>query len=129
MVYILTEGRDGEFIQQLLKDFKGVLVSDFYAVYDAIECRQQKCLIHLMRDLNDELLNHPFDEGVKSIVAGFAGLLKRNVETIDQRGLKKYFLPKLVRRVDSFYFLDFIRSGQRDIATFKHDRHGRARDI
>ena len=46
VVYILAESREGEFVQDLLKDFKGVLVSDFYAAYDAIECPQQKCLIH-----------------------------------------------------------------------------------
>jgi toxin FitB len=28
----------------LLKDFRGVLVSDFYAVYDAFKCPWQKCL-------------------------------------------------------------------------------------
>lgn len=31
--YILAESREGEFVQTLLKDFKGVLVSDFYAAY------------------------------------------------------------------------------------------------
>jgi hypothetical protein len=43
----------------MLKDFKGVLVSDFYSAYDAIPCPQQKCLIHLIRDLNDDVLKHP----------------------------------------------------------------------
>ena len=71
VVYILAESREGEFIQELLRGFKGVLVSDFYAAYDAIACPQQKCLIHLMRDLNEELLNNPFDEDLKSIAVGF----------------------------------------------------------
>ncbi len=61
----------------LLKDFKGVLVSDFYAAYEAIPCPQQKCLIHLMRDLNDEILNNPFDREMKSIAIG----LRRVAET------------------------------------------------
>ena len=107
VVYILAESREGQFVQELLRDFKGVLVSDFYAAYDAIECRQQKCLIHLMRDLNDEILNNPFDEEMKSIVSGFGSLLKPIVETIDQRGLKKYFLRKHMAKVEKFYrFLD-----------------------
>src|SRR6516164_11861311 len=42
--------------------FSGVLVSDFYAAYSAIECRQQKCLIHFIRDLNDELLKYPYND-------------------------------------------------------------------
>jgi hypothetical protein len=60
-------------------------VSDFYAAYDAIACPQQKCLIHLMRDLNEEILNNPFDDEMKSIAVGFSGLLKPIVETIDRR--------------------------------------------
>ena len=59
--------REGDFLQELLKDFRGVLVSDFYAAYDSLECPQQKCLIHLMRDINQELLNNPFDEELQSI--------------------------------------------------------------
>lgn len=107
VVYILAESRQGDIVYELLKGFKGVLVTDFYTAYDAIECPQQKCLIHLMRDLNDEILNNPFDEEMKSIVAGFAGLLKPMIETIDLRGLKKYFLQKHLVEVDRFYkFLD-----------------------
>jgi Transposase IS66 family len=107
VVYILAESREGEIVQELLKDFKGVLVSDFYAAYDGIACPQQKCLIHLMRDLNEEILNKPFDEEIKSIAVGFAGLLKPMVETIDRRGLKKHFLRKHLVEVDRFYgFLD-----------------------
>jgi Transposase IS66 family len=56
VAYLYTETREGDFLQELLLDFKGVLVSDFYAAYDAINCAQQKCLIHLMRDLNNDLL-------------------------------------------------------------------------
>jgi len=67
VVYILTESREGETIQQLLREFRGVLVSDFYAAYDSIECAQQKCLLHLMLDLNDEILNNPFDEEAKLV--------------------------------------------------------------
>lgn len=107
VVYILAESREGEIVQSLLKDFNGVLVSDYYAAYDAIECPQQKCLIHLMRDLNDEILNNPFDEEMKSIVTRFAGLLKPIIDTIDMRGLKKYYLKKYQVNVDRFYgFLD-----------------------
>lgn len=107
VVYLIAENREGKFIHDLLKDFNGVLVSDFYAAYDAIECDQQKCLIHLMRDMNDEILNNPFDEEMKSIAKWFAGLLKPMIHTIDTRGLKKYYLKKYIVKVDQFYgFLD-----------------------
>jgi predicted RecB family nuclease len=103
VVYIYADTREGELIQELLSDFKGVLVSDFYAAYDSIDCPQQKCLIHLMRDMNDEILINPFDEELKLIVASFAGLLKPMVETVDHYGLKKHFLHKHHAQVERFY--------------------------
>jgi predicted RecB family nuclease len=107
VVYILAESREGEIVQELLRGFRGVLVSDFYAAYDSINCSQQKCLIHLMRDLNDEILDNPFDTEIKSIAVGFAGLLKPMVDTIDRRGLRKSSLRKHLVAVEQFYvFLD-----------------------
>ena len=80
--------------QKLLANFKGVLISDFYTAYDSIGCPQQKCLIHLMRDLNDKILNSPFDEELKKIVIEFGNLLKPMIETVDKYGLKKHFLKR-----------------------------------
>ena len=95
--------REGDFLQDLLKDFHGVLVSDFYAAYDSIECPQQKCLIHLMRDMNQELLSNPFDEELQSITRPFGTLLRAVVETIDQHGLKRRALEEHKRDVDGFF--------------------------
>ena len=103
VVYFYADSREGDLPLKLLDGFKGVLVSDFYAAYDAMPCPQQKCLIHLMRDLNDSVLDHPYDEELKGIVTGFAGLLKGIVETIDRRGLKRHFLRKHLRDVERFY--------------------------
>jgi hypothetical protein len=61
VVFSYSDTREGGMVQELLKEFRGVLASDFYAVYDAINCTQQKCLIHLMRDINDDLYRHPYD--------------------------------------------------------------------
>jgi hypothetical protein len=110
VVYILTESREGETVQQLLRGFRGVLVSDFYAAYDSIECPQQKCLIHLVRDLNDEILNNPFDEEAKLVTLQFASLLRSIVATIDRRGLKAHFLGKHLREVDRFF--RFLKSSR-----------------
>jgi hypothetical protein len=62
VVYIYNETREAKILHTLLKDFTGVPVSDFYPAYESIQCSQQKCLIHLIRDLNDDLLKYPFDE-------------------------------------------------------------------
>lgn len=31
--------------------FPGILISDFYSAYNKLSCRQQKCLVHLLREL------------------------------------------------------------------------------
>jgi hypothetical protein len=103
VAYLYAGGREGAFLHEMLKDFKGVLVSDFYGVYDSLNCAQQKCLVHLIRDLNDEVLAHPYDEELKMIVSDFAFLLKPIVETIDQMGLKRRFLGKHQSAVNRFY--------------------------
>jgi len=103
VAYFYTETREGDYVQSLLKDFKGVLVSDFYAAYDSINCPQQKCLIHLIRDINDALYKNPYDEGLKQLAVGFTNLLRPMVETIDRFGLKQHFLKKHLPFVDHFY--------------------------
>ncbi len=103
VVFILTESREADFIQDLLSDFNGVLISDFYSAYDSIECEQQKCLVHIMRDLNDETLKHPFDEEFRQLANEFADLVRPMVETVDRYGLKKHFLNKHLKAVDRFY--------------------------
>jgi hypothetical protein len=103
VVFLYRPTREGDFLRKLLKDFKGVLVSDFYAAYDAIDCPQQKCLIHLLRDMNQDLLNNPFDEELQSVTGPFGVLLRDVVTTIDQHGLKRCHLKKHDRGVAQFF--------------------------
>jgi hypothetical protein len=103
VAYFFTPTGEGNTIQKLLKNFAGVLISDFYAAYDAIECPQQKCLIHFIRDLNNAILEHPYDEGLKRLAGNFAGVVKPIIETVDRRGLKKRFLGKFRNSIDHFY--------------------------
>ena len=103
VAYKYSETREGDLLQIMLKDFKGVLVSDFYAAYDAIPCPQQKCLIHLIRDLNDDLLKHSYDDELKRIAQAFTTLLKPMVETINRYGLKRRFLGRYLVAVKRFY--------------------------
>ena len=103
VIYYYTETREGDFLKKLLQGFSGVLVSDFYTAYDALDCSQQKCLIHLIRDLNDDQLKQPFNEELKEIVRNFADLLKPMIETVDRYGLKAHFLRKHKVFVERFY--------------------------
>lgn len=52
--YHIDKSRGGKVIQKLLgKAFGGTLVSDFYSAYSAMNCKKQKCLVHLLRELAD----------------------------------------------------------------------------
>jgi predicted RecB family nuclease len=103
VAYVYSDGRTNTTPKNLLSDFHGVLVSDFYGGYDAIDCRQQKCLIHLIRDLNDALHKQAFNEELKALVRDFAALLRPMIQTVDRFGLKAHFLRKHLRSVERFY--------------------------
>jgi predicted RecB family nuclease len=103
VVYLYAPNREGNWVLELLKEFKGVLVSDFYAVYDSIGCPQQKCLIHLIRDMNEDLLKEPFNDEMKSLVADFALLVMPIIETVDRFGLKARFFRKHKKHVTRFF--------------------------
>ena len=116
VVYIYKETREGDFLQELLREFKGVLVSDFYTAYDSINCPQQKCLVHLIRDLNDDLFKYPFDQELKSLIREFTTLLKPMIETVDRSGLKTKLLRKHKVFVESFYRILSNRSYKSEVA-------------
>jgi hypothetical protein len=103
VAYLYSETREGELLHTTLGEFRGVLVSDFYTIYDSQDCPQQKCLIHLVRDLNEELLRNPYDEEFKHIVTSFSLLLKGVIEDVDRYGLKTHFLKKHLVSVERFY--------------------------
>jgi predicted RecB family nuclease len=103
VVFLYKPTREGDFVQELLKDYKGVLISDFYGAYDSIACTQQKCLIHLMRDFNHDLLDNPYDDEFKSLAYEFGHLLRIIVSTIDQYGLRHRHLNKHKKDVKQFY--------------------------
>ena len=74
-----------------------MLVSDFYAAYDSIPCPQQKCLVHLIRDFNGDLLSNFHDEELKGLAKRFSGLLVDIVSTIDKRGLQTQVTCRSIR--------------------------------
>lgn len=102
VAYVYAESREAAILENLLEGFKGVLVSDFYAAYDSVPCPQQKCLIHLMRDINEDLNKNPFDEELKTIAGRFGTLLREIVETVDRYGLKARHLGKHRRSAEGF---------------------------
>ncbi len=103
VAFVYSETREASTLQDVLSGFQGVLVSDFYAAYDSIECAQQKCLIHLMRDVNDDLCKQPFNEEMRAIAERFAQVVRPMIETVDRFGLRAHYLRKHKRAVNQFY--------------------------
>ena len=103
VLFLFMPTREATFLQEFLKEFKGILISDFYTGYDSIDCRQQKCLIHLIRDLNKDLFENQLDFEFKTIVLSFGKLLRTVMETINKYGLKKRHLNKHKKDVERFY--------------------------
>jgi hypothetical protein len=103
VLYVYKTSREGKFLAEMFAGFSGVLISDFYAAYDSLGCPQQKCLVHLIRDLNTQLLSNPFDEEFKTFVSDFGSLLRRIIATVDRYGLKRHHLAKHQREVDRFF--------------------------
>lgn len=103
VIILYKPTREGGFLKEYLHGFTGILVSDFYPAYDSLDCRQQKCLIHLIRDLNNDLLKNPFDDEFKKMTRGFTVLLQSIVHTIDRYGLKRWHLRKHKKEVEQFW--------------------------
>lgn len=100
--YTYRPSREGEFLHELLGGFSGVLVSDYYSAYDSLPCAQQKCLVHLMWDINADLLKNPFDDELKNIAIAFGQVLRNIIKTADRFGLKSRYLRKHRKEVNRF---------------------------
>jgi hypothetical protein len=103
VVFVRRPTREGKFLRELLGKFAGVLITDFYAAYDGLECTQQKCLIHLIRDINQALVDAPYDRELQAITQGLGSLLRRIVSTVDHYGLKRRHLSPYRRDVEAFF--------------------------
>jgi len=103
VIFRLTPTRDSSITHEILKGFSGVLVSDFFAGYDAVDCQQQKCWVHLIRDINDDLRKSPFDSELEQFVLALRDILSPIFDAIEIYGLKKRNLNKFRKYVDFFY--------------------------
>jgi len=74
--FFYRSSREASFLVEMLDGFSGILVSDFFTGYDSMPCRQQKCLVHVVRDLDEDLVHNPFNEQFKSFAQDFGSLLR-----------------------------------------------------
>jgi predicted RecB family nuclease len=103
VVFRMTETRETRIVHEFLSNYQGVLISDFYGGYDSLTCRQQKCLVHLIRDLNNDLWDDPYNRVYEAFVHEVKNLLLPIFDAVGEYGLKKRHLGKFIKSVDRFY--------------------------
>lgn len=103
VTFRLAKNRESITAKDFLKEYNGVLISDFYSGYDAIDCAQQKCWVHFLRDLNNNLWDNPFDKEYEEFVCEIRNLIVPIIQESHLHGLKKRFLAKHQKYVDRFY--------------------------
>jgi transposase-like protein len=126
--YAFKPTREAGFLKKLLQGFSGVLVSDFYSGYDSLLCPQQKCLLHLIRDLNDDLLKHQLNLEFKEMVIRFGKLVRLIIETVNRFGLKKRHLAKHNKDVEKFYRFIFKQEYESSVAENYQQRFQKYRE-
>jgi Transposase IS66 family len=116
----MTETRETTIVHEFVSNYGGVLVSDFYPGYDSITCKQQKCLVHLIRDLNNDLWSSPFDTEFESFVFEVKNLLIPIFEAVEKYGLKKRHLNKFKKPIEEFYKKLIAESGYKSELAIKY---------
>ncbi|MFH1322067.1 MAG: transposase [Bacteroidota bacterium] len=79
-----TETRENEFIKNLLKNYAGIIITDFYTGYDNVNCIKQRCWVHLIREINNALWQAPFDKEFQLFVEALRDLLLPIMKTIQK---------------------------------------------
>jgi transposase len=138
-VYHVDKSRAGKVIRKLLgKAFGGTLVSDFYSAYSRMDCKKQKCLAHLLRELTDSAEKSPaFASGTffiksKRLIKQML-LLKNQWETL---GEKRYVprVRQLEARLERLISTDQnepnakrigkrMRRHQKELTAFLHEKN------
>lgn len=78
--YYPSPSRGSKVVKELLgEDFDGILMADFYAAYNFIK-RTQRCLVHFLRDIHNELEISPDDDALWQLKDGIKSIIKTGLE-------------------------------------------------
>lgn len=122
VVFRITETRETSIVHEFLSNYKGILISDFYPGYDSVMCKQQKCWVHLIRDINDDLWSAPFNTEFESFILEVKNLIIPVFEAIEKYGLKKIHLNKFKKSVEDFYEKNIIDRDYNSELTIKYQK-------
>ncbi len=123
VIFKLTETRETDIVYQILEKYEGVLISDFYTGYDSIPCKQQKCWVHLIRNLNKDIRENPFDMEYEVFILKVRSLIIPIMEAVQKYGLKKFYLHKFEKQVDNFYRNSIENRQYKSELTLKYQQH------
>lgn len=74
-LFLIDRHRNRDVLVRVLgASFAGTLVSDFYAVYNGLDCPKQRCLVHLLRELaklREELPDAPVRAFIQPLITLF----------------------------------------------------------
>jgi transposase len=127
-LYHVDKSHSGAVIRNLLgRAFGGTLVSDFYSAYAKMDCRKQKCLLHLLRELAEsaresaEFASGPFYPAVKRVIKGALRLKGRREEL--KKADYESRARRLERQVGELARADYQEPNERRIAKrmLKHE--------
>jgi hypothetical protein len=76
--FLYRQSRSGLLVNEVLgEEFEGCLVSDFYAGYNRMAGRHQRCWVHLLRDISELREAHPDHDGLRHWAQRVNGLYRR----------------------------------------------------
>jgi len=120
-LYHVDKSRSGKVIQKLLgRAFGGTLVSDYYSAYAKMDCRKQKCLAHLLRDLAEsaqeskEFASGTFYRDTRRLLKGML-LLKARYDKLKQVDYATR-ARRLENRLGQLARADYQESNERRLA-------------
>ena len=117
-----TKTREASIVHEWVDGYSGILISDFYSGYDSVNCKQQKCWVHLIRDLNNDLWSAPFDKEFEIFLLEVKNMFVPIMECVQKYGLKKRNLNKFKKQVDKFYINAIIDKQYKSELTIKYQK-------
>jgi hypothetical protein len=113
------------------EEYNGILVSDFYSAYNKIKAlAKQKCIPHLLRDLNKVIIRFQEDKVIYNWCSELKKLLSNAINLKKNKNdiSNKVFLKekeKLYQRLDDLQFTDKVKNDlnrlSKRIEKFKND--------
>ena len=81
VVYVIRKGRGQKDLESIMGSrYDGVLISDLLGAYNAIKCRKQRCLVHLLRLIKKWLLYFSYDKKTVKYLLELKEVIKQIIE-------------------------------------------------